>query len=518
MKKLIPLLCLLFWTSTHAQPITELEATPSVLSEPDATILITEVNFKNKTADWVSIVYTSPSDKPLNLKGLSFIDDKAFKTIEEDFIIASGQSILLTFKSEESDTMPYLYSQQGGLTGTTEQFIISDQSNQILDALCWTSSKPTASEIKEQAELFELEGWHSSDINTCIPSETIKTDASIHRNGFIDTNTAQDWIFEEESENIEAPPIQSVAIPEQTTITAQEREVSAPPIQTPKLVAIEKPVSTPPPTKKKSTSSSQKNSYPNGDLSTEIIITEILPNPDGSDSKKEWIELTNIGEADVSLGNWTIDDSEDGSKPYTIPNTITLKRNESIVIESKDSKLSLGNKEDSIRLFDYKGSSIDEVLYEEAPSGQSYSRIFIEQEDQSIVEEWIWTNEPTPQQRNPSFQQFTAEITSEPHFEQAYTFNVRDQKNQEHTIVFDEKLIAGPLAKATFTPGTTILLTIEPKEKKLFQFEILATAEQTSPFPSFIIPSIIGIILVAAGSSFFLVHRKFPWQEAAKKV
>lgn len=525
MKKIIILFIFLFWSIAKAQPIVELEATPSILSELNARMIITEISFKNTEADWVSILYTSPANKPINLKGLSFADDKVFKTIEEDFIIASDQTILLTFKSEKQDSMPYLYSSQSGLTGTTEQFIIYDQNNAVLDALCWTSSKPTKSEIEEQIELFEFEGWHSNDIATCIQSERIKNNISINRQTLIDTNSAEDWAFEgessEQTETLEAPPLQEVTNPEQTisasTSTAKEPQTSTP-IQTPSLIDVQKPEASPSKSSQSSKKKTKAKSYPNGDKSTEIILSEILPNPEGSDSKKEWIEITNIGETDVNLGNWTIDDSEDGSKPYTIPNTIIIKSGESLIIESKESKLSLGNKEDSIRLFDFEGTSIDELLYEEAPSGQSYSRIFIEQEDGSKKEQWIWMNEQTPGQANPSFQQLTAEIISEPHFEQAYTFDIRTQKGEEETIIFDEKLIAGPLAKATFTIGSTILLTIEPNEKKLFQFEILATAEQESPFPPFLLPSIIGIILVAAGISFFLMHKKFPWQEATKKV
>lgn len=503
-----------FWGFAQAQPLTELEATPSILSEPQAYLRIQEVSFKNKEADWVSMVYRSPSDKPINLKGISFADDRVFKTIEEDFILASDQEILLTFKSEEVDTMPYLYSSRSGLTGTTEQFIIYDQDKTtILDAVCWASSKPTEGEIQEQKEIFEQEGWHSSDITSCIPSESVKTNESIQRHSFIDTNSAQDWLA---PEILETPPVQTVHIPEST----EEAQIeSSQPLTSPEKVQVITPTSST--ETKQASSSSQKSastSYQNGDLSTAIIISEVLPNPDGTDSKKEWIELTNTGDNSVNLGNWTLDDSEDGSKPYTLPSSLTLQAGTAALIMSADSKLSLGNKEDSIRLFDHQGTLIDEVLYEEAPSAQSYSRISIEHEDGTIEEQWIWTNEQTPEQPNPSFRQFTAEVTSEPSFDQTYTFTVRDQNDQEQTITFDEELIAGPLARATFTIGSTLLLTVEPTDNRLQQFEVLATAKQTSPFPPFVIPSVLGIIAVAAGTSFFLVHKKFPWQEESKKL
>lgn len=225
-----------------------------------------------------------------------------------------------------------------------------------------------------------------------------------------------------------------------------------------------------------------------------------------------------MSDKEVNLGNWIIDDSEDGSKPYTLSDTLTIGAGSALIIESADSKLSLGNKEDSIRLFDFNGEPMDEALYEEAPSGQSYSRIAIEREDGTTLEEWLWTTNLTPGEPNPSFRQLTAEVIDEPHFEQNYTLKVRDQKDQEHVIIFDEELIAGPLAKATFTRGTTLLLTIEPIENRLVRFEVLSAAQEENPFPSFFLPSVIATILLAAGASFFLVHKKFPWKEGTKKL
>ena len=398
----------------------ELEATPSVLSDPSAQILITEVSFKNSTADWVKLHYQSPSNKPTNLKGLGFADDKIFKTIENDFIIASGQDVLLTFKSEEADAMPYLYSSHSGLTGTTEQIILYDQDGSVLDAVCWTSSSPTESEIKELAELYELEGWHSSDINSCILSDNIKKEESSIRNGLNDTNSANDWILPQPEPlptAIESPSIQEISTPViQTEMETPSRPIeTTQPLVAPDIITVTTPEV---PEKEVKSSNTTKSSpeivaYTSGQVSSDIFISEILHNPEGTDSKKEWLELVNTGETAISMGNWQLDDSEDGSKPYTIPDSFILQPGQAQTISTKDSKLSLGNKEDVIRLFNYKGELVHQIEYEEAPSGQSYSSISIEHEDGTKNEEWMWTEELTPDQPNPSYIQFHAEVVEE---------------------------------------------------------------------------------------------------------
>ncbi|MBU0668217.1 lamin tail domain-containing protein [Patescibacteria group bacterium] len=539
MQKTIIIVLLLFCSIAKAQTLFEQEATPAVISEPDAKIIIMEVNFKNSEADWIKMLYQSPSGKPINLKNLSFADDKIFKTIESDFVIASGQEILLTFKSDKQDVMPYLYTSQSGLTGTTEQFIIYDLNGQVQDAVCWTSDKPTASEISDQTELYEQEGWNSGDIASCIKSEQIKTNESIERIGSIDTNSAADWQIpsanaqtpvtattapstpdNQTTEELEAPAIQAlqeITVPaEQITADANQTEEI---LETPEIIAINKPA-TSSVAAKTSGSSSKKTSYQSGDLSSEIIISEILPNPDGDDSKKEWIELNNRGEEDVNLGNWQLDDSEDGSKPYTIPDSVTIKSGESLIITSGDSKLSLGNKEDSVRLFNYQEELIDQITYEEAPSGQSYSLITINRENGDSEDEWIWTADPTPAMGNPVFLEFTGLITKEPEFKEKYSFEVEDKDKIAKTIVFDEAFIAGPLAKATFTSGSTILITVEEQEDNTFElkkFEILAKGVEGSDLPPFLFPSLIGAIILSGIVTFFFLQKKLPWREAPVK-
>ena len=538
MKKTIIFLLLLSYSVAKAQTLFEQEATPSVISEPDAKIIIMEVNIKNSEADWIKMLYKSPSNKPINLKNISFADDKIFKTIENDFVIASGQEILLTFKSDKEDEMPYLYTSQSGLTGTTEQFGVYDNNGRIQDAICWTSSKPTTSEISDQTELYEQEGWISDNIASCILSDQITTNESIVRIGQIDTNSAADWqtptailqpaetAAEEKPETPSIQPLQkttliaeeNVELVELTESTNSNYEI----LETPDIIAINNPKVSASSAKSKSSKSKSKSKstkkiiYNNGNLSSNIIISEILPNPDGDDSKKEWIELTNKSEEDINLGNWQLDDSEDGSKPYAIPDSITIKSGESIIITNAESKLSLGNKEDAVRLFNYNEELIDEITYEESPSGQSYSQVTINGENEESKDEWIWTANQTPAQNNPVFIQFTGIVTKEAEFKEIYNFEVKNKDDETKIIKFDEALIAGPLAKVTFAMGSTILITAEQTEDNIFElkkFEILAKGSEGADLPPFLFPSLIGAIILSGIATFFILQKKLPWRE-----
>ena len=173
------------------------------------------------------------------------------------------------------------------------------QNDKVIDAACWTSSKPTESEKKEQEELFELDGWNSPDINSCILSDNIEKEQSITRKGLTDTNSKEDWNeFIKKEEELAPPEVQEVqepeainespssiiqdptnetalvSIPQPEAIKIPEKTITAPAI-----VEVDEPV-IPTKTEPKSTSKSKKTSsksYKNGNLSNSIKISEILP-------------------------------------------------------------------------------------------------------------------------------------------------------------------------------------------------------------------------------------------------
>lgn len=86
--------------------------------------------------------------------------------------------------------------------------------------------------------------------------------------------------------------------------------------------------------------------------SNQLVINEILPNPVGSDTGGEFIELRNLGHVSVDLAGWQLDDNDGGSAPYTIPAGTTIGAGAIRVFLRSETKIALNNDGDSARLLD----------------------------------------------------------------------------------------------------------------------------------------------------------------------
>lgn len=159
------------------------------------------------------------------------------------------------------------------------------------------------------------------------------------------------------------------------------------------------------------------------ETSDAILISELLPNPDGDDATGEYIELLNTGDADVSLDGWTL---RDPKSSYTISGPIvaggmrTLWRTET--------GMTLNNGGDMIFLDDPFGKPINGVEYASAPSGKSFSR-------DGATDHWEWT-EPSPDEPT-ILAVFTAEDdTNDPDSESVMTISeARDQELRTRVVV-----------------------------------------------------------------------------------
>ncbi|MDD5731281.1 MAG: lamin tail domain-containing protein [Patescibacteria group bacterium] len=97
--------------------------------------------------------------------------------------------------------------------------------------------------------------------------------------------------------------------------------------------------------------------------SSNIKISEILPDPVGSDTEGEYIKIYNFGSDDVNLKNWSLDDEDGGSKPYKIDYDLVLKSKTVAAFYSVDTKISLNNTGDHARLFDPGNKLMDDIVY-----------------------------------------------------------------------------------------------------------------------------------------------------------
>ena len=115
-----------------------------------------------------------------------------------------------------------------------------------------------------------------------------------------------------------------------------------------------------------------------GEGEFQIKINEILPNPEGTDSGQEWVELYNAGTESVRIDGWTVETaSSSWSSKATIPIATSIDPGAFYLIGESDvpsefadltldSNLSLGNAStgvDGVRLINCLGGIEDTLLY-----------------------------------------------------------------------------------------------------------------------------------------------------------
>ena len=108
-----------------------------------------------------------------------------------------------------------------------------------------------------------------------------------------------------------------------------------------------------------------------------VILTEIYPNPIGSDSLDEYIRITNLSGDTIDLTGWKLSDL---AKKYKLSGFINS--GQSIIWSRSSTTIALNNTQSEIvSLFDSQGILLDKVGYNKADEGKVYRR---------YDEEWKW--------------------------------------------------------------------------------------------------------------------------------
>jgi len=142
------------------------------------------------------------------------------------------------------------------------------------------------------------------------------------------------------------------------------------------------------------------------DYSNDIIISEIFPNPKGSDNENEFIELFNKGDKSVNLEGWILSDAT--NKNYelrTLPTGKQVKNYENITIGAgdyltffrKESGIALNNTSDAVELYQpLRDEPAQVVEYEKAKEDWSYCVV----NATSTKLEYKWSEIATPGEEN----------------------------------------------------------------------------------------------------------------------
>lgn len=129
----------------------------------------------------------------------------------------------------------------------------------------------------------------------------------------------------------------------------------------------------------------------NNNTTSTIKISEFLPNPAGADSA-EFIELYNFGDADMDVSGFKLDDEDGGSSPYNIPEKTIIKAGDYLVFANWETKISLNNTDDVVRLLNMNNIMMEEISYDDVIEGSSYSR--------NENDAWLWSATVTPGKKN----------------------------------------------------------------------------------------------------------------------
>ncbi|MFA6525532.1 MAG: lamin tail domain-containing protein [Patescibacteria group bacterium] len=125
---------------------------------------------------------------------------------------------------------------------------------------------------------------------------------------------------------------------------------------------------------------------PPGGYPVGVIISEVLPNPTGSDSEGEFIELHNITKNRIDLSGWKLGDTS--TSVYSF-DELSIGSQEYLAIYREVSDISLNNSGgDRAVLYHPDGEAVNEI---------EYSGSILEGESFSLLPsgEWAWT-EPSP--------------------------------------------------------------------------------------------------------------------------
>jgi hypothetical protein len=189
-------------------------------------------------------------------------------------------------------------------------------------------------------------------------------------------------------------------------------------------------------------------------LAESLKITEVFPNPKGTDKGKEWIEITNFSPSPIQLENYQIQTSKK-SHPL-LKKTIPPSQSYIFPLPLKNSK--------EIISLQKNNQTIHEVHYQSSKQEQSFSLIQIKS-PQNTKKTFIWTT-PSKNMPNQTFYQIQAKIFKNNLHENNF-FKIKTLKNKIHKIFLPPSSTKKTILKYLLHKKTQVLLLLELKDNQL---------------------------------------------------
>lgn len=184
----------------------------------------------------------------------------------------------------------------------------------------------------------------------------------------------------------------------------------------------------------------------------QVKITELLPNPIGSDSGNEWVELFNNSTQSINLNGWKIKSS---AKTTTLK-PLELKQYSYVTIP-----IQLKNTSNTVILMTPEGAINTQVQYDEAKEGQSYA---------NTNGKWMWVD-PTKSKQNEKIIELEGIIKTAPQIGKDFYFTLDQQK-----IIFEEMDFEFNFMKVSLKEGDQIKALVTEDDFKLKEFTVISKA------------------------------------------
>ncbi|MEK7096558.1 MAG: lamin tail domain-containing protein [Patescibacteria group bacterium] len=124
--------------------------------------------------------------------------------------------------------------------------------------------------------------------------------------------------------------------------------------------------------------------------SDEIVLNEIAPEP-SEGVGFEFIELYNSSDLVLDISGWQLADMKGATKTFTIPASTIIPAKSYLVFYRTETGISLNDDGDGVFLIDPNGDYRDEISYDSAIRGESFSK---------FGSSWQWSEKQTPGSEN----------------------------------------------------------------------------------------------------------------------
>ena len=174
-------------------------------------------------------------------------------------------------------------------------------------------------------------------------------------------------------------------------------------------------------------------------VNLKIVFSELLPDPMGTDTDGEFIEIRNDGSDDAALTGWSIRSKSE--KIFNLPDVI-IAAGSYRYFSYAESKIVLTNTGSELTLIDADGQNVDFISYAgPTKTGQSYAK--------NDIGQWQWTPLLTPGRAN-EFPSVTADDNVTP---------VADQSSDDATATDKNSDAATPAETNDSAAGATTSTT-----------------------------------------------------------